>query len=50
MWSRLYGPLANDWLSIREASMEVEGKKGKGYTLNRSVQLCINELKNTGYL
>jgi hypothetical protein len=50
VWRKLYGPSASDWLSIREASMEVDGTKDKGYTLNRSVQLCINRLKNTEYL
>lgn len=50
VWNRLCGPLANDWLSIREASMEVDETRDKRYTLNRSVQLCINELKNTKYL
>jgi len=50
IWDKLYGPLASDWQSIREASKAIEPSHNKGYTLNRGVQLCIRALKEHGIL
>jgi hypothetical protein len=49
VWRKLFGALADDWLSIREASMIYEAKEGdeaKDYTLNRAVQILFRELKD----
>jgi len=51
IWRKVYGLLATDWMSIREASIEVDQPKEKrGYTLNESVRRCVNELKETKFL
>jgi hypothetical protein len=48
VWRKLFAKLANDWLSIREASMLYEGREGeraKDYGLNRAVQTLFRDLK-----
>jgi hypothetical protein len=49
VWRKLFAKLANDWLSIREASMLYEGREGekaKDYGLNRAVQTLFRDLKD----